>query len=137
MGRHSRRVVFTGAYTALVIMTILSTGLGLVLPNLISRDTVRHFAVILYTCFGCRLIWIATRGDTEEIEEEIKDVEAQLHGDDDSEKDANKTVTTMKRLLSGVANPVFLEALVFTFVAEWGDRSQLATIALATHYDAV
>ncbi len=30
-------------------------------------------------------------------------------------------------------NPIFLETFVLTFLAEWGDRSQIATITLATH----
>ena len=28
-------------------------------------------------------------------------------------------------------NPVFLKAFVLTFIAEWGDRSQLSTVVLA------
>jgi putative Ca2+/H+ antiporter (TMEM165/GDT1 family) len=30
-----------------------------------------------------------------------------------------------------VISPVFLEAFTLTFLAEWGDRSQIATIGLA------
>ena len=34
------------------------------------------------------------------------------------------------RILAQFASPVFLEAFVLTFLAEWGDRSQIATISV-------
>merc|ERR1711939_253280 len=32
-----------------------------------------------------------------------------------------------------MCSAVFIEALILTFLAEWGDRSQIATITLASH----
>jgi len=157
--QHPRMTVFAGAFGALVIMTVLSTGLGIVLPSLISRQTVRKFACVLYTAFGFRLLWIAYKTNSKEgVEEEIKDVEAQLSerqnlrklkqrgGDSplEDEEDANEKLKkrsgfkrALESMFQNVLDPVFLEALILTFLAEWGDRSQLATIALATHYNAV
>ena len=40
--------------------------------------------------------------------------------------------SVFKRMRS-LLNPIFLEAFILTFLAEWGDRSQIATITLATH----
>lgn len=37
------------------------------------------------------------------------------------------------RKIRSVLSPIFLEAFILTFLAEWGDRSQIATITLATH----
>lgn len=36
-----------------------------------------------------------------------------------------------KKLLGMMGSPVFAQAFVLTFLGEWGDRSQIATIALA------
>ena len=43
-------------------MTVLSTALGLIVPNLISQDVVNKAAFVL-TFFGCRLLYIAYRAD--------------------------------------------------------------------------
>ena len=59
--RHPRAIVFTGAIGALAVMTVLSTALGLIVPNLISQDVVNKAAFVLYTFFGCRLLYIAYR----------------------------------------------------------------------------
>ena len=50
--RHPRAIVFTGAIGALAVMTVLSTALGLIVPNLISQDVVNKAAFVLYTFFG-------------------------------------------------------------------------------------
>ena len=38
---------------------------------------------------------------------------------------------SLRHRISGYIPKVFLQALTLTFLAEWGDRSQLATIILA------
>ena len=45
---------------------IISTALGYVLPNLISRKATHHAASVLYTIFGVRLLWIAWRSKPQE-----------------------------------------------------------------------
>jgi putative Ca2+/H+ antiporter (TMEM165/GDT1 family) len=37
-------------------------------------------------------------------------------------------VGPLQQLLYAVVSPVFLKAFTLTFLAEWGDRSQIATI---------
>nr|CAB3483601.1 unnamed protein product [Digitaria exilis]CAB3504071.1 unnamed protein product [Digitaria exilis] len=51
--------------------------------------------------------------------------------------EAGQGKSTFRRVFSRFCTPIFLESFVLTFLAEWGDRSQIATIVLATHKNAV
>lgn len=59
--RYPKATVFGGAISALVVMTIISTALGYVVPSLISKRATGIGAGILYTFFGLRLLYIAYR----------------------------------------------------------------------------
>ena len=110
------------------------TALGFVVPNLISKNTTHNAATLLYTFFGLRLLyigWQSKEGGTQEEFEEIND-KLDKSGDD---KWTNRN--SYLRKLRHVLNPIFLEAFILTFLAEWGDRSQIATITLATHKNPV
>ena len=113
--RHPRLIVLSGALSALAIMTVLSTAMGVLAP--------------MYTFFGCRLFYIAWRSKPgSSMQEEVDEVAEKI----DVEKAPKGKI---RRILSRVCTPIFLEAFVLTFLAEWGDRSQITTIALAAHKD--
>ena len=127
--RHPRLIVLSGALSALAIMTVLSTAMGVLAPMLISPKVVNKCAFVLYTFFGCRLFYIAWRSKPgSSMQEEVDEVAEKI----DVEKAPKGK---MRRILSRVCTPIFLEAFVLTFLAEWGDRSQITTIALAAHKD--
>eukprot|EP00930_Biecheleria_cincta_P034849 TRINITY_DN24023_c1_g3_i1.p1 TRINITY_DN24023_c1_g3~~TRINITY_DN24023_c1_g3_i1.p1 ORF type:complete len:271 (-),score=51.30 TRINITY_DN24023_c1_g3_i1:88-900(-) len=130
--RHPKMTVLGGALSALYFMTVLSAGLGIVLPNLISERTVHNCATVLYTFFGLRLMWVGARGEEEDKDEEFEEVENTLK---DTASKSQKSFA--RRLFSKVCTPIFLEALMLTFLAEWGDRSQIATITLAAHQNPI
>ncbi|KAK4487954.1 hypothetical protein RD792_003692 [Penstemon davidsonii] len=128
--RHPKSIVLSGALSALFVMTILSTGLGRIVPNLISRKHTNSAATVLYAFFGLRLLYIAWRSDSKASQKkEIEEVEEKL--------ESGQGKSTFRRFLSRFCTPIYLESFILTFLAEWGDRSQIATIALATHKNAV
>ncbi|RZC47384.1 hypothetical protein C5167_040329 [Papaver somniferum] len=124
------------------VFDVLSTGLGRIVPNLISRKHTNSAATVLYAFFGLRLLYIAWRSEKANQKKEIEEVEEKLEG--------GQGKSTFRRFLSRFLTPIFLESFILTFLAEWGDRSQIATIAkvsltglqfsypqLATHKNAV
>jgi putative Ca2+/H+ antiporter (TMEM165/GDT1 family) len=120
--RHPRGIVLAGALAALYVMTVLSTALGVVVPNLISRERTHQMATMLYIIFGSRLFYIAYTSEAGGVEEEIEEVEHKLKSTAPKGK--------FQQLVARLCTPIFLEAFVLTFLAEWGDRSQIATISL-------
>merc|ERR1712176_1622300 len=128
--RNPKRMVFSGAIAALTVMTVISAALGYVVPNLISKQTTHNAATLLYTFFGFRLLYIGYNSKKNEIHEEIAEVNQKL--DKSTEQPWIMKHSVFKRMRS-LLNPIFLEAFILTFLAEWGDRSQIATITLATH----
>ena len=127
--RHSRLLVWAGAAMALVVMTVLSTLVGHVAPLLISRTYTQYAAAALFAFFGVRMLRDGMSVDHAGASEELEEVEAELtkkEEDLDEEAAAQQAVKD-----DSSTNKVLVQAFTLTFLAEWGDRSQIATIALA------
>ncbi len=117
--QHSRRLVFVGVITALAGMTVLSVVLGQAV-SILPKVYIHHAEIILFIAFGIKLLYEATKMpacscDTEVVEE-AKDAVAK------AQEHFQKSKTCWA---------IILEAFILTFMAEWGDRTQIATIALA------
>ena len=166
--RHPRLVVFAGAFSSLVVMSILSAAMGHVLPTLIAKRWTQLAAAVLFIVFGLKMLKEGheMQAGSEKIQEEMREVEEEI-----ALKDVEGGCSNLAALESGagsghvhtaeistpnkakfkeqplqVANdlgegaknfaslifgPIFIQAFILTFLGEWGDRSQIATIALA------
>ncbi|ASC70457.1 GDT1-like protein [Halomicronema hongdechloris C2206] len=116
--RHSRRWVFTGVTAALLAMTILSVLIGQVVTAL-PHVYVQGVAIALFLGFGGKLLYdawsMARPGDL-----------------DHEQADALAAVEQREQgLTTWSTGAILAEAFTLTFMAEWGDRTQLATITLA------
>ena len=137
--RHSRATVFAGAIGALGVMTALSAALGWAAPSLISKTYTHYLAITLFFFFGLRSLYESlVAWDGGGMEEELAETEAELgEGKRGGKARKANAATGWRRALSlgGILSPVLVETFVITFLAEWGDRSQIATIGLAASSD--
>ncbi|RUS13783.1 hypothetical protein BC937DRAFT_94786 [Endogone sp. FLAS-F59071] len=144
--KHSRLLIFSAAISALAVMSILSAFLGHAVPNLIPEIYTHYAAALLFLIFGIKMIadGIAMKGDEgahemEEVEEEIKEKEDKEKVEHLNAAEQGKEGTAegtrvnegFLNLVQFLFSPTFVQTFVLTFLAEWGDRSQISTIALA------
>mmetsp|Transcript_18897 Transcript_18897/g.26313 ORF Transcript_18897/g.26313 Transcript_18897/m.26313 type:complete len:340 (-) Transcript_18897:228-1247(-) len=136
--KHNRLMVFLGAVSALALMTVLSVAVGYALPNLFPKLYTYYAAIILFAYFGIKLLYDAFEMyvNPPKSNEELEEVENELSGEADVEALAKKPNEVIKSNPFAVVVPaIFSQAFALTFIAEWGDRSQIATIALAAGKD--
>ncbi|XP_057313051.1 transmembrane protein 165-like isoform X2 [Hydractinia symbiolongicarpus] len=142
--RHSRIIVFTGAIGALGLMTVLSVFLGYA-TTVIPRVYTFYISTALFAIFGLKMLKEGYDMDPNEGQEELEEVSAELKKKE-AEMEAAETSPDVEtgfigskikrsklyRLLSHFCSPILIQAFTMTFLAEWGDRSQLTTIILGS-----
>lgn len=149
--KHNRMEVFLSAVCALALMTVLSAVMGLTLPKFLPPELTHYAAMLLFVVFGVKLLKAAYdlgknddgggNEELQEVEEELQKREAGAVEDVEMglvSKDKPKSLTvlgSLEKYSQRFFSPVFLQGFTMTFLAEWGDRSQIATIALAAAKD--
>ena len=147
--RQQRSAVFLGAVASLYVMTVLSSIMGLVLPKLIPVSYTHILGGILFFYFGIKLLLDSRGMEANRVSDELEEVEEELlqhpskkkegsGADDDDVENPKKTrrQETSESATSTVPikqsfYKIATQSFMLTFLAEWGDRSQIATIALA------
>ncbi|KAM0255650.1 hypothetical protein ACHAQJ_005575 [Trichoderma viride] len=179
--KHDRMVVFSAAFGALLVMTVLSAVLGHAVPALIPKRLTGLLAAGLFFVFGAKLLREGMRMDPNEgvtaemheVEQELAEKEKELErrgggaisGDalemglgsrtsrknrfpsprspsESPSRDPSRKAGAVNSFASGISNlcslilsPAWVQTFVMTFLGEWGDRSQIATIAMAAGQD--
>ena len=130
--------------------------MGLVLPSILPRRYTHIIGGILFLYFGIKLI-LDSRSMQDKVSDELEEVEESDRdggsdvdmenggGDGVGGSEAGRRRPAKRTTSSGLAGATaykstsfqatFVQSLTLTFLAEWGDRSQIATIALAAAKD--
>lgn len=116
--RHPRSIVLAGAAAALAAMTVLSVALGQVFSFLPPIYT-HYAAIVLLVIFGLKALYDASQMTPASTQEVLEEAQEAVSAEEKKLKLANN-------------GAIFLETFILTFLAEWGDRTQIATITLAT-----
>ena len=140
--RKPRMVVFLGSIFALSLMHTLSVIVGLS-AKLIPRYLTQTIASVLLLIFGAKMLydgWHMGYGSEQEEFEEAKQEVSKGETVETEEMESGGGGARLKNgrvFLRRWISPVFLQAFTLTFLAEWGDRSQLTTIVLSAREEPV
>ncbi|ETV95214.1 hypothetical protein, variant [Aphanomyces invadans] len=138
--KHDRIVVFAGAISALIVMTVLSVVLGGVAALLLPPWMTHYAGACLFVLFGVKMLYDSREMNANGPSDELTEVEEELEGKKTAEDagDAEKGIAQPAAALAvpTTAFQVFSQGFLLTFLAEWGDRSQIATITLSASNDA-
>ncbi|CAL7935134.1 unnamed protein product [Xylocopa violacea] len=143
--KHPRLTVFVGAISALALMTVLSVFFGYAV-TIIPRVYTYYISTLLFALFGLKMLRDGYKMSATEAQEELEEVQSDLRKrEDEYEKETVSTLVqdpetgvvrkTTKISVLMLLSRIFLQAFTLTFLAEWGDRSQLTTIILAARED--
>nr|CDS16252.1 transmembrane protein 165 [Echinococcus granulosus] len=130
---HPRLLVYGGAMFALITMTVLSALLGFA-TEVLPRVYTYYASGFLFVLFGIKMLKDAYNMKPEDTKEEYKEVQQQLSTNEIREI---TSCIHIRNVLLSILSPVFVEAFMMTFLAEWGDRSQITTIVLAAREDVI
>lgn len=149
--KHDKWKVFIPATLTMMAMHIISVGFGTIFPMLFSRNSIVYFSVFLFLFFGIMMIYEAYHLQPKTAEEKVEEIQNDLLANKDPETN-KQTITptagegklvvpegelsmekTEEKPKYFCTNP-YLHLVVLLFLADWGDRCQIAAIVLtATH----
>lgn len=161
--KNSRLTIFIASASALLVMTILSVGMGVAVT--VIPEVYTHYAsIVLFLCFGIKMLKEAydmnsstgeesefeeVKRSLEEEEESGKGKQQQQVDKETEDKKGDETITSTSTTESPKSDlrqgiwkglhfaPLFIKVFTMIFVAEWGDRSQISTVILAAREDVV
>ncbi|XP_031826250.1 putative divalent cation/proton antiporter TMEM165 isoform X2 [Nomia melanderi] len=138
--KHPRMIVFVGAICALALMTALSVIFGYAV-TIIPRIYTYYISTALFAIFGLKMLRDGYYMSAAEGQEELEEVQSNLQKrETEYEKEAGSTlvqdpetgvIRKTAKITAVMLLRIFIQAFSLTFLAEWGDRSQLTTIILA------
>ncbi|CAL8098000.1 unnamed protein product [Calicophoron daubneyi] len=137
--QHSRCLVYAGAIGALATMTVLSALMGYA-TVVIPRKFTFYCSGVLFLLFGLKMLYEAYHMSSADVQEDYEEVKQGLTKTSIQDPELGRIGPSasppglrvrVREFFKRAFSPVLAESFILTFLAEWGDRSQLTTIVLA------
>jgi len=135
--KHPRLTVYAGAILSLAMMHVMASFFGYA-TTVIPRIYTYYISSLLFAIFGVKMLHEGYHMSPNEGQEEFEEVGEELRKKEEQEKKGTlesggsrgAEVTAM-----GLFSKIFMQSFTMTTLAEWGDRSQMATVILAARED--
>lgn len=141
--RYDRIIVFWSCFLGLVVHVFIAAAFGIAFMHLLSARTLSLLAAGLYTLFAILYgyDWYTSDADSDMIGAGKDEVVAEAFEDskDNPLEDAENTYGSLNPKSAGTKAPmqqaqqlcgIFWQCFVMVFIAEWGDRTQIAMIGI-------
>lgn len=145
--RHSRLKVFIAAMLAIFLMNFLAVILGAA-TTIVPAIVIKYTSSLLFFIFAIKMFYDGYRMTDDESKEEMEEVQKAIDKKESiaeygtiNEDPETGIISSPKLTLSAkirrklmvYVSLAFIETFTMTFLAEWGDRSQISTIILAAN----
>jgi len=134
--KNPRLTVFAGAITSLAFMHVMASFFGYA-TTVIPRVFTFYLSSFLFAVFGIKMIYEGYHMSENEAKEEFEEVNEELRKREEKESRGDLESGNYKSEVTAMSmmSKIFIQSFTMTTLAEWGDRSQLATVILAARED--
>jgi len=135
--KHPRLTVFAGAILSLAIMHIMASFFGYA-TTVIPRIYTYYISSVLFAIFGFKMLHEGYHMSANEAQEELEEVGEELRKKEEQDKKGSLEsggARGAEHSAFSFLSKIFVQSFTMTMLAEWGDRSQLATVILAARED--
>ena len=134
--KNPRLTVFAGAITSLAFMHVMASFFGYA-TTIIPRVLTFYLSSFLFAVFGIKMIYEGYHMSEKEGQEEFEEVNEELRKREEKESRGDLESGNYRAEVTAMTmmSKIFIQSFTMTTLAEWGDRSQLATVILAARED--
>jgi len=134
--KHPRLTVFAGAIASLAFMHVMASFFGYA-TTVVPRLYTYYISSALFAIFGLKMLHEGYHMSPTEGQEEFEEANEEIRKREEKEGRGSLELGKGERepTVSSYVSKIFIQSFTMTTLAEWGDRSQLATVILAARED--
>jgi len=136
--KHPRLTVYAGAIASLAFMHIMASFFGYA-TTVVPRIYTFYISSALFAIFGLKMIHEGYHMSPTEGQEEFEEANEEIRKREEKEGrgglEQGMSRGDRETSVTSYVSKIFVQSFTMTTLAEWGDRSQLATVILAARED--